>query len=79
MPELVVGGVGEPLQVVPTPDMAGDGQRPTTRLLAHLLGDLLAGLDAAAGDDDVGAVTREGEHHLATQAAAATRDQGDLA
>ena len=29
-------------------------------------------------DDDISAVTGEGEHHLPTQAAAATRDEGDL-
>ncbi len=78
-PELLVRGFGEPLQVIPTPDVTGDGQRMPTSRLTNLVGHVGASLDAAARDDDIGAVTREGEHHLATQTTAAAGDQCDLA
>jgi hypothetical protein len=46
---------------------------------AHLGGDLLAGVQLAAGDKNVGAVGREGFYHLVAQAATAAGHQGDLA
>ena len=79
MTELVVRGVREAFEVVPAPDMAGDGQRTTTGLPLHLVGHLLARLDAAAGDDDIGAVTGEGEHHLPPEPTAPAGDEGHLA
>ncbi len=52
--------------------------RPSRRLL-DLGGELLADVELAAGDDDVGTASREGQHHRSPEAAAAAGDEGDLA
>ena len=58
--------------------MGGDGQRPAAELL-DFQRHRLAGIELAAGDDDIGAGARKGQHHLAAEAAAAAGDKGDLA
>ena len=58
--------------------MVGDGERLATTL-AYFVGDDLAVLQFAAGDDDVGAVVGKRQCHLAPEAAAAAGDEGNLA
>ena len=60
------------------PDVAGVGQGADAERV-RLFGHGIAVFRLAAGDHDVGAGLGEGEHHGASQAAAAASDQRDLA
>jgi hypothetical protein len=75
--ELFVSARGERIVVIPLADMGGDGERAAAERL-HLAGDGFAGIELAAGDDDIGASLRERQHHLAAEPARAARHQCDL-
>ena len=67
--------VYELVALSPTAHVARDGQGPATELLLHFLREGLAGVELAAGDDDVGPMLGERQNHRPPEAAAPTGDE----
>jgi len=76
---VIEGALGERIALVPLCDVAGYGQRTLAGLLFDSFGQRQASVLLSAGDDHVRAAVGEGQDHLFPEAAAAARDEGDLA
>ena len=79
MAKALVCRVGQLLYLIPVADVAGLREGAPACLRLHFFRKLLAGIELAAGDHDVGARVREAEHHLLAEPTAAARDERDLA
>ena len=76
---LIEATIGQMLDLRPIADVAGDRQGRAAGFVLDLPCERFAGIELAAGDDDVSAGTGEGEHHLAAEPAAAAGDERRLA
>src|SRR5690606_67367 len=73
-PEVADGGFDQRVERIPLADVAGDRQRLDAQR-AGFLGDALAVVELAAGDDDVRPAGGEAEDDLAAEPAAAAGHQ----
>ena len=71
-------GFGEPFGLIPVGHVGGDRERAAAEL-ANFVGGGFAGIELAAGDDDVGAALRKRPHHFEAEAATAAGYECDLA
>jgi hypothetical protein len=77
--ERSVRDLDEVVDIRPPSDVDGHRERPTAGLGLDDRRQLLAGIELAAGDHDIGARLGQPEHHLPAQATATAGDERDLA
>ena len=76
--EFRVGGLGQRVALIPHADIGRDRQCLAPEPFTHLIGELLAVVEFATGDDHIGAILGERQNHFAAKSTAAPTDEGNL-